>query len=143
MEAVIIIDVLRRAKANVIVASVEDKLEVVASRKVKLVADMFLKEAAELPYDLIVLPGGLPGAQTFASSENLSNLIKEQAKSNIPYGAICASPALVFEPHGLLKDQAWPKIRSASLSDASTPCLLKAVVDNPDYKVKAGNYFEL
>ncbi|KAF3795918.1 Polygalacturonase [Nymphaea thermarum] len=61
MEAVIIIDVLRRAKANVIVASVEDKLEVVASRKVKLVADMFLKEAVELPYDLIVLSGGLPG----------------------------------------------------------------------------------
>lgn len=51
-----IIDVLRRAKLEVVVASVGDKLEIVASRKVKLVADMLLDEAAKLSYDLIVLP---------------------------------------------------------------------------------------
>ena len=56
MEAVIIIDILRRAKANVVVASVEDKLEILASREVKLVADMLIDEAAKLSYDLIVLP---------------------------------------------------------------------------------------
>lgn len=56
MEAVIIIDILRRAKANVVVASVGDNLEILASRKVKLVADMLLDEAAKLSYDLIVLP---------------------------------------------------------------------------------------
>lgn len=33
------------------------------------------------------------------------NMLKKQAESNKPYGAICASPALVFEPHGLLKVQ--------------------------------------
>ena len=51
-----IIDILRRAKANVVVASVEDKLEILASRNVKLVADVLLDEAANLSYDLIVLP---------------------------------------------------------------------------------------
>lgn len=56
MEAVMIIDILRRAKATVVVASVEDKLETIASRKVKLEADMLLDEAAKLSYDLIVLP---------------------------------------------------------------------------------------
>ena len=56
MEAVIIIDILRRAKANVVVASVQDKLEILASRQVKLVADMLIDEAAKLSYDLIVLP---------------------------------------------------------------------------------------
>jgi hypothetical protein len=56
MEAVIIIDILRRAKANVVVASVEDKLEIEASRKVKLEADILLDEAAKLSYDLFVLP---------------------------------------------------------------------------------------
>lgn len=56
MEAVIIIDILRRAKANVVVASVEDKLEIEASRKVKLEADVLLVEAAKTSYDLIVLP---------------------------------------------------------------------------------------
>lgn len=51
-----IIDILRRAKANVVVASVEDKLEIVASRKVKIVADMLLDEAVKSQNDLIVLP---------------------------------------------------------------------------------------
>ena len=56
MEAVIIIDVLRRAKAKVVVASVGDKLEIVASRRAKLVADTLLDEAVKNSYDLIVLP---------------------------------------------------------------------------------------
>lgn len=56
MEATMIIDILRRAKANVVVASVEDELEIVASRKVKLIADMLLDEAVKLQYDLILLP---------------------------------------------------------------------------------------
>lgn len=56
MEAVMIIDILRRAKANVVVASIEDKVEILASRNVKLVADVLLDEAANLSYDLIVLP---------------------------------------------------------------------------------------
>lgn len=56
MEAVMIIDILRRAKANVVVASVEDKLEILASRKVKLVADVLLDNAANNSFDLIVLP---------------------------------------------------------------------------------------
>ncbi|KAH9778865.1 protein DJ-1 [Citrus sinensis] len=103
MEVVIIIDILRRAKANVVVASVEDKLEIMASRQVKLVADMLIDEAAKLSYDLIVLPGGLGGAQAFAKSEKLVNMLKKQKESNRPYGARCASPALVLKPHGLLK----------------------------------------
>lgn len=56
MEAVMIIDILRRANADVIVASIEDKLEIIASRKVKLVADMLLDEALKIEFDLIVLP---------------------------------------------------------------------------------------
>ena len=135
MEATIIIDILRRAKANVVVASVGNNLEILASRKVRLVADMLLDEAAKLSHDLIVLPvwlnsvmflgswflpsflfakcilklgiayfqGGLGGAQAFANSDKLVNLLKKQAELNKPYGAICASPALVLEPHGLLK----------------------------------------
>ncbi|KAL6999603.1 Protein DJ-1 B [Sarracenia purpurea var. burkii] len=103
MEATIIIDVLRNAGAEVVVASVGDKLDIVASRKVKLAADMLLEEAVKFSYDLIVLPGGLGGAQAFANSEQLVNLLKKQKEANRPYGAICASPALVLEPHGLLK----------------------------------------
>ncbi|MFQ6621195.1 hypothetical protein Gotur_003013 [Gossypium turneri] len=105
MEAAMIIDILRRAKANVVVASVGDNLEILASRKVKLVADMLLDEATKLTYDLAVLPVCWNSVifPTFAKSDKLVNLLKKQAESNKPYGAICASPALVLEPHGLLK----------------------------------------
>lgn len=56
MEAVSIINVLRRAKAEVTVASVEDTLVISARRKVNIVADMLIDEAAKFSYDLIVLP---------------------------------------------------------------------------------------
>ncbi|CAL0310674.1 unnamed protein product [Lupinus luteus] len=121
MEAVIIIDILRRAKADVVVASVGDKLEIGASRKVKLEADVLLDEAAKHSYDLIVLPGGLGGAEAFANSETLVCLLKKQRELNRYYGAICASPALVLEPHGLLKGKkatAFPAM-SNKLSDQS------------------------
>ncbi|GAB2284412.1 Protein DJ-1 B [Dionaea muscipula] len=121
MEAVIIIDVLRRAKAKVVVASVKEDLQILASRKVKLVADKLLDEAANISYDLIVLPGGLGGAQAFAASEKLVNMLKKQKEAGRPYGAICASPALVLEPHGLLKGKkatAFPAMCN-KLSDQS------------------------
>ncbi|EPS67350.1 hypothetical protein M569_07425, partial [Genlisea aurea] len=121
MEAVIIVDVLRRAKANVVVASVEGSLEISASRKVKLVADVLLDEALNNPYDIIVLPGGLGGAQAFANSDELVDSLKKQRESGRFYGAICASPALVLEHHGLLKGKkatAFPAMCS-KLSDTS------------------------
>jgi hypothetical protein len=59
MEATMIIDILRRAKANVVVASLEDKLEIVASRKVKMIADVLLDNVLKEQYDLILLPVSL------------------------------------------------------------------------------------
>ena len=56
-----------------------------------------------LTFLCLYMQGGLGGAQAFANSEKLVNLLKKQSESNRPYGAICASPALVLEPHGLLK----------------------------------------
>ncbi|XP_074369627.1 protein DJ-1 homolog B-like [Apium graveolens] len=102
MEALSIIDVLRRAKATVTVASVEDTLEVSARRKVKIVADMLIDDVAKFQYDLIVLSGGISGAKKFSSTETLIGLLKKQKELNQPYGAICASPGWVLEPHGLL-----------------------------------------
>uniref|UniRef100_A0A1J3JEJ7 Protein DJ-1-like protein A n=1 Tax=Noccaea caerulescens TaxID=107243 RepID=A0A1J3JEJ7_NOCCA len=103
IEAIALVDILRRAKANVVIAAVGNSLEVVGSRKAKLVAEVLLDEVADKSFDLIVLPGGLDGAPRFASCEKLVNMLKKQAEANKPYGGICASPALVFEPNGLLK----------------------------------------
>jgi 4-methyl-5(b-hydroxyethyl)-thiazole monophosphate biosynthesis len=130
MEATMIIDVLRRAKTNVVVASLEDKLEIVASRKVKMVADVLLDEAVKQQYDLILLPGGLGGAEAYSKSDKLMGLIKKQAESNKLYGAICASPAIALEPHGLLKGKkatSYPAMWN-KLADQSE-CNNRVVVD--------------
>ncbi|CAL5038819.1 unnamed protein product [Urochloa decumbens] len=130
MEATMIIDILRRAKANVVVASLEDKLEVVASRKVKMVADVLLDDALKQQYDLILLPGGLGGAEAYSKSDKLMGLIKKQAEANKLYGAICASPAIALEPHGLLKGKkatSYPAMWS-KLADQSE-CKNRVVVD--------------
>ena len=102
LEAVTIIDVLRRAGAVVTVASVAG-LQVTASRGVNLVADTLISECSGKDYDLIVLPGGMPGAQNLSDSGLLGVLLKRQFEEGRGYAAICASPAVVLEHHGLLE----------------------------------------
>ncbi|XP_044447097.1 protein DJ-1 homolog B-like, partial [Triticum aestivum] len=131
IEALNLIDVLRRAGANVTVASVEDTLQIVTRRhKFNLIADMMLNEAAKMEFDLIVMPGGLSGAQKFANTDKLVDLLKKQAGSGKPYGAICASPAHVLEPHGLLKGKkvtAFPPM--AHLLTDQSLCENRVVID--------------
>ena len=101
IEAVTLIDVLRRAGVQVTVASVS-ALQVTASRGVKLVADKLIADCKNEPYDLIVLPGGMPGAEHLRDCTALIALLKAQQQGGKLYGAICASPAVALAPHGLL-----------------------------------------
>ena len=102
LEAVTIIDVLRRADVEVTVASVGRK-QIVASRGVHLVADAIILDCVNKTFDLIALPGGLPGAEHLRDSPELISLLKSQAESGRLYAAICASPVCVLEHHGLLE----------------------------------------
>jgi len=104
LEAVTIIDVLRRAGTAVTVASVGE-LNITASRGVKLVADCVIGDCKEKTYDLIVLPGGLPGAEHLRDCPPLIEMLKKQKQSGRLYAAICASPAVALAPHGLLDDK--------------------------------------
>jgi len=104
IEAVCIIDTLRRAGAHVTVASVEDSKEVACARKTHVVADELISHCHG-PYDLIALPGGMPGAKRLKESEKLKSLLIHQKKEHRHYAAICASPAVVLAAHGLLDDK--------------------------------------
>ncbi len=104
LEAVTIIDIMRRAGADVIVASV-DQLQVTASRGVKLVADCLIGDCAGESFDLIALPGGMPGAEHLRDSKVLVELLKQQRKEDKLYAAICAAPVVTLQPHGLLKQR--------------------------------------
>ncbi|EFJ36152.1 hypothetical protein SELMODRAFT_227351 [Selaginella moellendorffii] len=121
MEAVIIIDVLRRAGMGVVVASVEETLQIVASRKVKIEADNLIGEVSSAHFDAIFLPGGMPGAEHLRDSKELQSILARQAKDSRVYGAICASPAVVLEANKILagkKATAFPAFQS-KLSDQS------------------------
>jgi 4-methyl-5(b-hydroxyethyl)-thiazole monophosphate biosynthesis len=103
IEAVNIIDTLRRAGLEVTVASVMGKLQIKASRGVHLVADTLITKCTDNMYDAIVLPGGIPGAEHLRDSLELVLMLKQQKDAGRIYAAICASPAVVFESHGLLE----------------------------------------
>jgi 4-methyl-5(b-hydroxyethyl)-thiazole monophosphate biosynthesis len=102
IEAVTIIDVLRRAGAHVVVASA-GTLQITASRGVKLVADKLLAECIHEIFDMVVLPGGIPGAENLRDSQDLARILKQQAEGQRWLGAICAAPAVVLAPYGLLE----------------------------------------
>ncbi len=101
MEAITIIDVLRRAGASVIAASVDD-ITIKASKGIEFKADKLIKDCMDEPFDLIVLPGGIPGAQNLQKSKDLEILLRKQAEQKKYYGAICASPAVVLHHYGLV-----------------------------------------
>ncbi len=112
LEAVTIIDVLRRAGARVTVASV-GSLQIMASRGVKLTADCSIDACEDKTFDLIALPGGLPGAEHLRDCAPLIEMLKSQKQTGRLYAAICAAPAVALAPHGLLdgkKATCYPSI---------------------------------
>ena len=104
MEAVTVIDVLRRGGVQVTVASV-GALQVTASRAVKITADKLISDCTKETYDLIALPGGLPGAEHLRDCMPLIEMMRKQKAEGRFYAAICASPAVVLAVHGLIDDK--------------------------------------
>lgn len=103
MEAVIAIDVLRRAKVDVCVASVmPGRKEIVASRGVRITADKFLDDCTTQTWDMIVLPGGMPGAAHLHDSEVLARMLRDQLHNDRWLAAICAAPAVVLGRQNLI-----------------------------------------
>jgi 4-methyl-5(b-hydroxyethyl)-thiazole monophosphate biosynthesis len=129
IEAVTLIDVLRRAEADVTVASVNN-LQITASRGVKLVADCGIEACADRLFDLVVLPGGMPGAEHLRDSSVLIQILDRQRSRGALYGAICASPAVVLEPHGFLQGrQATAHPAFVDRLKDSSSARLRVVVD--------------
>jgi len=105
LETVTLIDVLRRAEVETVVASVENRRMFTAARGTRLTADAMLVDVLAQDFDLIVLPGGMPGAQHLADHEPLGEKVREQAKAGKLFAAICAAPALALQGYGVLKQR--------------------------------------
>lgn len=126
IETACIVDTLRRADAEVTVASVSTEITVTMSRNMKFQADKFITECNE-EYDLIVLPGGMPGAENLKNSQKLTELLQKQKNSGKLYAAICASPAIVLQHHNLLegkKATCYPAFMDKLTNPSNEPVLV-------------------
>ena len=102
MEAMFPLDIMRRGGLNVKTVSVTGNKTVVSSHRVPVVADELIENLSEEDIEMIVLPGGMPGATNLDAHAGLDKLIRNFAAAGKPMAAICAAP-LVYGKRGLLK----------------------------------------
>jgi len=100
LEAVTIVDLLRRAGIEVVTAGLTHE-PIKASRGTTIIADSLLSDVIDHDYDMVVLPGGLPGADHLNASEQLHQLLQKMNSDGKWLAAICAAPK-VFAKAGLL-----------------------------------------
>lgn len=94
LEAVTVIDLLRRAGVEVVTAGLEHE-PVKASRGVVLVPDTDIDSALQREYDMVVLPGGGPGAERLQQDTRIAELLRKMADSGKFTAAICAAPKVL------------------------------------------------
>lgn len=102
IEALTVVDVLRRAGVDIKTVSINDTEEVVMSHGTKMTCDLAFADADLSDADMLLLPGGLPGAYNLNDHEGLREALVKHAKAGKKYGAICAAP-LVLGGLGLLE----------------------------------------
>ncbi len=122
LEAVTLIDLLRRAEITVITASLTDITLITASRGVRLMADTTLENVIYDDFDMIILPGGMPGTTNLDEDSHIHALLKRLHQSGKAIAALCAAP-LVLANKGLLNNKKvscypgvlssadWPEIK--------------------------------
>jgi protein deglycase len=101
LEAVAVIDILRRAGMYVISAGTTAG-PISSARNISILPDKLLDEVAEQTFDLIVLPGGLDGTENLAKDQRVVKMLQEQLGSGRAVGAICAAPT-VLDRYGLAR----------------------------------------
>lgn len=101
LEAVTIIDLLRRAQFTVVSAGLEEG-SVKGSRGTVLVPDMTLDQALTQHFDMVALPGGQPGTDNLGRDPRIHTLLRDMAKANKYTVAICAAPKILADA-GLLE----------------------------------------
>lgn len=101
LEAVTVIDLMRRANIEVVTAGLDDQ-PVKGARSTVLVPDTQISKVADRKFDMIVLPGGLAGAENLDSDPRIHELLKRMSKEGKYVAAICAAPK-VLATAGLLE----------------------------------------
>ena len=131
-EALLVVDLLRRAKVEVIVASAMGRRELVSSHNIHLTADALAEEVDYSDVDMVVLPGGIPGTPNLAANKTVTDTCVSFAKNGKKVAAICAAPTVLAEL-GLLEG------RRATCYPGMEPEMRGAVMQNAGV-VRDGNF---
>jgi 4-methyl-5(b-hydroxyethyl)-thiazole monophosphate biosynthesis len=91
IEATTIVDVLRRAEVDVVVLGVSGR-EVRGAHGITVLADRPLAEGVDEAWDMVTLPGGLPGATNLRDHAGVQALIRKQVDAGRAVAAVCAAP---------------------------------------------------
>jgi 4-methyl-5(b-hydroxyethyl)-thiazole monophosphate biosynthesis len=142
VEAITPVDYLRRAGIAVTVAAIGESLTVKGARGITVTANATLQDlvqaekAGTASWDTVIVPGGMPGAANISASKEATALISEMASDGKLVCAICASPAIVLAPLGLLsgkKCTCYPgmekKVQTSALADTATWTDERVVID--------------
>lgn len=129
IEALTVVDIMRRAGEHCDMVSIKEK-EVIGAHNIKVLADVIISDEIK-KYDLIVLPGGMPGSINLKENVKVIELVKYFNDENKLIGAICAAP-IVLAKAGIIKNKnitSYPGFEE-ELSEANYITEEKVVVDN-------------
>lgn len=101
IEAIGTIDILRRAKIDVVTVSITDNNVVTGAHNIPITADTTFKVSDFTDFEMLILPGGMPGAKNLNEHEDLKKLITDFNSKGKLIAAICAAP-MVLGGLGLL-----------------------------------------
>lgn len=95
VEALTVVDVLRRGGVHCITCSINGEEEVLGSHSIHVKANNLLEKVDVDKYDVLVIPGGMPGAVNLRDSEKVIELVKKFNNENKLIAAICAGPIVL------------------------------------------------
>lgn len=97
IEALTPLDMLRRAGIDVVSVSVNEDKTVIGAHNIAVIADKTIDETPVCDVDMVILPGGLPGADNLRMNKKVNDFIDEAVKQDKFVCAICASPRILGE----------------------------------------------
>ena len=103
-EALLVADLLRRARVEVIIASAMGRRALVSSHGIHLNADALAEDVDYSDVDMVILPGGIPGTPNLAENKTVTDTCVSFAKAGKKVAAICAAP-IVLAKAGLVRDR--------------------------------------
>ena len=105
IEAITVVDVMRRAGMDVKTVSITDRREVAGAHGVTISADLTFKQADFSDSEWLILPGGMPGATNLAACDALNDDLQKHWLKQGKIASICASPAVVLAPLDIIRGQ--------------------------------------